>query len=58
MTKFGDLGLEFLKTNDRFEISTFEIGYKQKNFKIRKLTLFGPKCTNLGIWSQYLKTEN
>ena len=27
MRKFGDLGSQFLKTNDKFEISTFKIGY-------------------------------
>ena len=51
MPKFVDLGSNFLKANDKFEISTFEIGYKQDLVKIRKLILFGTKCPNLGIWT-------
>ena len=44
MPNFGDLGLKFLKINIRFEINTFEIGYRQNFVKIRKLILFDPKC--------------
>ena len=55
MPTFSDLGPMFLKTNDKFEISTFKIG----NFvKIRMLILFGPKCPNLSIWAQNLKYES
>ena len=52
MLKFGDLSSTFLKTNVRFEISTFEIGCMRNFAKIRKLILFGSKCTNLGIWAR------
>ena len=52
MPKFGRLGSNFWKTNVRFEISTFEIGYKGNFVKIRKLILFGPKCPNVSIWAQ------
>ena len=47
MFKLGDLALKFLKTNVRFEISTFEIGYSQNLIKIRKLRLFGTNAFNL-----------
>ena len=33
MAKFGHLGSKFWKTNDRFEISTFEILYRQNFVK-------------------------
>ena len=42
-----------LKTNVRFEISTFEIGYLQSLVKIGNLILFGQKGPNLGIWAQH-----
>ena len=45
--KFGDLGSKFLKTNVRFEITTFEIKFIPNFVKIRKLILFGPKYSNL-----------
>ena len=49
MLKFGDLGLKFSKANVRFEISTFEIGYKQNFVIIRKLILIDSKYPNLNI---------
>ena len=52
MSIFGDLASKLSKTNVRFEISIFEIGYMQNFVKIRKLILFDPKCLNLGIWTQ------
>ena len=52
MSIFGDLASKLSKTNVRFEISIFEIGYMQNFAKIRKLILFDPKCLNLGIWTQ------
>ena len=55
MFKFGDLGSKCSKTKDKFEISSFKIGYMQNYVKIRKFILFGPKCPNLGIWAQNLK---
>ena len=36
----------------RFEISTFEIGYRQSFVKIKKLILFDPKCPCPGICSK------
>ena len=55
MLKFRHLGS---KTNVKFEISTFEIGYMRNFVKIRKLIFFGPKCPNLGIWARNLKKIN
>ena len=52
MPIFGNLGSKISKTNVRFEISIFEIGYLQNFVKIRKLILFDPKCLNLDIWTQ------
>ena len=52
MPIFGDLSSKFLNINVRFEISTFEIGYRQNFAKIRKLIIFDPKCPYLGIWAQ------
>ena len=49
---FGDLGSNFSKTNVRFEISTFEIAYKQNFIKINKVIVFGPKFLNFGIWAR------
>ena len=43
---------QFWKTNVRFEIINFEIGYKWNFVKNRKLILSGPKCPKLGIWAQ------
>ena len=48
---------KFSKTKIRFEISTFEIGYRQNFVKIRKLIIFGPKCPNLGIWAQNFQKQ-
>ena len=45
MPKFGDLDSKFSKTNVRFEISTFEIGYIRKFVKIRELIIFWPKMS-------------
>ena len=52
MPKFGHLSSKFWKTNVRFEISTFEIGYQRNFVKIKNLILFGPKYPDLGIWAQ------
>ena len=52
MSKFGDLGSQFSKTNIRFEICIFEIGFRQNFVKIRKLILFGPKYLHFGIWAR------
>ena len=54
MPNFGDLTSKCSKTNLRFEISTFEIGYMQNYVKIRKLIPFGPKVLSLGIWAHNL----
>ena len=43
---------KFSKTKIRFEISTFEIGYRQNFVKIRKLIIFG---LNAQIWAFGLK---
>ena len=43
MLKFGYLGSKVSKTNARFKIRTFEIGYMRNIIKIRELILFGPK---------------
>ena len=52
MPNFGDFSSKCLKTNVRFEISTFKIGYMRNFVKIRKLILFGPKGLIFGIWAQ------
>ena len=52
MSIFRDLSSQFSKTNVRFDISSFEIGYMRNFAKDRNLILFGPKCPNLGIWAQ------
>ena len=52
--KLWDFTSKCLKTNVRFEISTFEIGYMRNYVKIRKLIPFGPKVLNLGIWAHNL----
>ena len=52
MPNFGDFSSKCLKTNVRFEISTFKIGYMRNFVKIRKLILFGPKGLSFGIWAQ------
>ena len=54
MPKFGDLSSKFLKTNNRFEISTIKIGYLQNFDNIRELILFGP---NLSIWDQSFESN-
>ena len=51
MSKFGYLGSTFLKTNVRFEISTFEIVYRQNLVNIKKMVHFDRKCLSLGIWA-------
>ena len=43
---------KFLKTNVRFEVSTFEAVYIRNFVKIRKLIFFGPKYPNFGIWGR------
>ena len=58
MPKFGDLSSKFSKTDDKFEISTFRIGYIQNFVNIRKSILFGLKCPNLSIWAGNLKNES
>ena len=57
MSKFGYLGSKFLKTNDKFEISTFEIGYMKNFVKIRTLVHFGPKCQCLEIWARNFQKQ-
>ena len=52
MPIFRHLGFKFLKTNVRFEISTFETVHMRNFIKIGRLILFGIKCQNLGIWAQ------
>ena len=52
MLKIEHLGSTFLKSNARFEIRTFEVGYKGNFIKIRKFIFFDPKCPNLSIWTQ------
>ena len=44
MPKFGDLSPTFSKTNNKFVISTFKIGYMRDFINFRKLILFDPKC--------------
>ena len=46
------LDWKFLKTNVRFEISTFEVANRQTVVKIKRLILFGPKFLNLGSWAR------
>ena len=58
MPKFGDLGLKFSKTNNKFEISTFKKGYMRNFVKISKLILFGQKYRNLDISTQNFKNES
>ena len=58
MPTFSDLGPLFLKTNGKFEISIFKIRCMRNFVKIRMFILFGPKCSNLGIWAQNLKYES
>ena len=48
---------KFLKTNVRFEVSTFEVVYLRNFIKIRKLILFDSKYPNLGIWALIWKTR-
>ena len=57
---------KFSKTNFRFEISIFDIGYMKnirfiweilEKIKIRKLILFGSKYPNLGILLKLLEGE-
>ena len=55
MSKFGHLGSKSLKTNVKFKISTFKIGYVKNFVKIRKFILFGPKYLNLGNWLEIKK---
>ena len=52
MPKFGDLSLKVLKTNARFETSTFKNRIQASFIRITKIILFGPKCSNMGIWPQ------
>ena len=57
-TQIWWLGLKIFKKNDRFENSTFEIGYKQDFVKVRKLIIFGPKMPKFGhLGSKFLKTN-
>ena len=58
MFKSEHLVLNFLKTDDRFEISTFEVRYWHNFVKIGKLILLCPKYPNLGIWAQNLWENN
>ena len=52
MLQFGNLCSKFLKTNVRFEISTFKVVHMRNFVKIRTLILFGPKYPDLAIWLQ------
>ena len=48
-----NLGTRLLRTkNISFDVSTFEIAYRQNFFKSRKLTLFDAKCPHLRIRAQ------
>ena len=55
MPKLGHLDSNFSKVNDKFEISTFKIGYMRNFVNIRKLKLAGPKCPAWSICAQNLK---
>ena len=55
MPIFGNLGSTFSKTNARFEISTFKIGYMRNFIKIKKLILFGPKCPDFGTYARNIR---
>ena len=55
--KFEDLGSKFSKKTGRYEISTFELGYKQNFVKMRKLILFGPTSPHLGIWARNCRKQ-
>ena len=57
MPKFGDLGSKFSKTNNRFEICTFEIRHMCNFVKIRELILLGPKYTYSGVWARNFPTQ-
>ena len=53
-----DCKLKILKTNVRFEISTFEMGFIQSlTNKIKEVIFFDPKCPNMGIWARNLNNE-
>ena len=58
MPKFRNLGSKFLKTNVRFQITTFDIENMRSFIKIRKLILFGLKCPNLEIFARHLREKN
>ena len=49
--------LKVLKTNARFETSTSKTEYKQSFIRITKIILFGPKCSNMGIWAQDFREQ-
>ena len=57
MPKFGHLGSKYLKTNVKFEISSFEIGYLRNFVKIRRSIHVSPKCPNLGILAQNFQKQ-
>ena len=57
MPKFGHLGSKYLKTNVKFEISSFEIGYLRNFVKIRRSILVSPKCPNLGILARNFRKQ-
>ena len=44
--------IEIFEKKVWFEISTFEIRYRQNFVKIKKLIPFGPKRPNLEVWAQ------
>ena len=48
MLKFGNLRSQFSKTNIRFEISSFEIGFRQNFRKIKKMILLNAKMPLFG----------
>ena len=52
MYKTGDSGSKYSKTNVRFEIRTFQIGYRKNFVKIKKIILFDPNSLNFEMWTQ------
>ena len=53
--KCGHLWSQFWKTSVKFEIITFEIGYKGNFVKIRNLIFFDPKCSK--FWKANVRFE-
>ena len=57
MPKFGNLGSKYSKTNDKFEISTYKIGWIQNFIKTRKFILFGPNAQIGHLGSNFEKQK-